>query len=308
MGGERSEAREALRPAHLQPEVGGPSRDADPVAPSVPGSTGDPLRALLNDPELTVDERAGLVEALERAARHLVDAGLFAQCVKEGFTGLASDVLTADLVAYALPVMLAWLRRGRIFAECAAKGRPLRCGDRDRERLAGSRDDRLELAGETIAQALKLFRDLAVAGRGWSPAGGAALTTYFVGTCVQVYPNVWRDWLKEQSAELPVDDPGMLTGTTGHHLDTHTDPAEIAASHDLVRAALDAMPDSVRDVAEPLILHGWTLPEVAAHLGTTAGAVEQRLRRYRRQQAKDPEQAITNDPPASGTTTRSGDT
>ncbi|WP_170191968.1 sigma-70 family RNA polymerase sigma factor [Saccharothrix syringae] len=293
--------------------MGSPPRGDAPVTPAVRWQVHDPSRALLDDPHLTGSERAELVEALERAARHLADGRLYARIAAQGFTGFAYDALAFNLTAYALPVMLAWLRRGRIFAECAAKGRGLPYGDRGRERLARSRDDRLELAGETIAKALNLFRKLAVAGRGWSADGGTALTTYFVGTCVQVFPNVWRHWIKEQGwteeqgADLLMDDLGTLMDTTDRHLDTHTDPAEIAASRDVVRTALDAMPGPVREVAELLILHGWKLPEVAAYLGTSPGAVEQRLRRYRRQLARKLGQDAAGSFPTSRAIIGSGD-
>lgn len=50
-----------------------------------------------------------------------------------------------------------------------------------------------------------------------------------------------------------------------------------------MRAELAKMTGPLRDIVELVVLHGCTFPEVAERLGTTEGAVEQKLRRYRKQ-------------------------
>ncbi|MEU4447690.1 hypothetical protein AB0K14_10255 [Actinosynnema sp. NPDC050801] len=286
MGSERSRTHAALDPAQLQHGVDGSPpaalADADQLAEVAHAFRDDTGLRDTDEPDVGVVEDA----ELERLLRREADAELFARVRAAGFTGPEYDTLVADLVAYALRVLLPWLRRGRIFAECAAKGRRLEHETWHRARLATSDDDRRELAYETIAEALTLFRRLAVEGRGWTPAGGASLTTYFVGTCVQRFPNVWDRWRREQVPDIPTEDPVGRYGTTGRHLDLDADPARRVTSEDYVRKTLEAMPPKVRVVAEPLVLHDSTLVEIAKDLDTTPGAVEQRLRRYRARHVK----------------------
>ncbi|GAB2975058.1 RNA polymerase sigma factor [Saccharothrix stipae] len=286
MGSERSRAHAALDPEQPPHGVGGSPpaalADADQLAEVAHAFRDDTGLRDTDDPDVGVVEDA----ELERLLRREADAELFARVRAAGFTGPEYDILVADLVAYALRVLLPWLRRGRIFAECAARGRGLKHEPWHQARLATSDDDRRELAHETIAEALTLFRRLAVEGRGWTPAGGTALTTYFVGTCVQSFPNVWGRWWREQVPDIPSEDPVGRYDTTGRHLDLDADPARIVTSEVFVDSVLERMPAKVRAVVEPLVRHDWTLVQIAEHLRTTPGAVEQRLRRYRAQNVK----------------------
>ncbi|SFR03623.1 DNA-directed RNA polymerase specialized sigma subunit, sigma24 family [Lentzea waywayandensis] len=221
----------------------------------------------------------------------MADARFYQRVVEQDFVGTAYDVLAADLVAYAFPTMKSWLRHGTIFARCSEIGRAVPHSDRDRERVATSLDDRDELAYETIAEALALFVQLGKAARGWSPEGGAALTTYFVGTCVGCFPNVWRRWRNEQQRHHVhdhVESAGEFDGAARRALDPRVseDPADIVVSRDLVRTTLDGMQGDLRGIAEQLVLHGSTLAEIADQRGTTPGAVEQRLRRHRNEIAR----------------------
>lgn len=301
MQSRQREARAALRAADLQPEEGAA---ADPPPPATPDDAelgglrdlGAELEQDLDDEDLDAASDGADAATLRAAAgnidRRVADAVYYQHVVDAGFTGRYWELLIAVLVPYALPVLKSWMRRGTIFTRCAERGRPLHPSDTHRERLRTSLDDRDELAGETIAEALILFARLGSAGKGWTLAGGAALTTFFIGTCVACFPTVWRRWVTEQHDE-------HLSEHLGDHLElaalfdhaarrvldprVDDDPADTAAGRDLVRTTLAAMDPPMRDVAEQLVLHGSTFVEIAAQTGTTAPAVEQRVRRYRKE-------------------------
>lgn len=310
MGEQRGETDEAERPAHLQPVVDAHVADDLDVDEATFEEVTDELADEITRNDVAValatpgaddasDEVARLLdgcgladhtwEELRRRVRQLADVRRYERAATADFTGITWDALAADLSAYALPVMMAWLRRGRIFAECKAKHREVSCPEYWGERLATHFDERQELAGDIVVGALALVVKLGRRGRGWSPDKKASLNTYFVGACVLVFPNLWRRWLKEQGSnrELLADAPHELVPPSCGGLDPFGgDPARIVASRDFVRATLDALSSSVRVVAEPYVLGGATHVEIAERLNITSAAVERRLGRERARQAK----------------------
>lgn len=286
-------ARAALHAEDLQPEEGGAPASPPSDTPTELGglrALGAELEQDLADEELDTAadgaDAAELRAVADNLARRVADAAYYQRVVDAGFTGRDWELLIAVLVPYALPVMKSWLRRGTIFTRCAERGRPLSPTDAHRERLRTSIDDRDELAGETIAEALALFARLGATGKGWTLAGGASLATFFIGTCVACYPTVWRRWVAEQhddhlGGHLELAD--LLDHAARRVLDPRVDadPADTAAGRDLVRTTLATMDEPLRHIADQLVLHGASLVEIAARTGTTPGAIEQRLRRHR---------------------------
>ncbi len=148
--------------------------------------------------ELSRVQRDQARRAAESLARRQMDQVKLNSLVLAGLTGPEYEIFAGELAAYGYPVILAWLRRGMIWKHCADRGRPLRPTDADRETLANEFEERLELAFETVAEALKFFRDRVLRTGRWSYEGGATLTTFFMGACLLVFPNVFRRW---QAAE-----------------------------------------------------------------------------------------------------------
>ncbi len=275
--------------ACLQPEkeIGVlPCRGSQAGQPVVP--VGQDLLAEAEDEvfggagELSRHQRDQARRAAESLARRQMDQGKLNSLALAGFAGPDYEIFAGELAAYGYPVILAWLRRGLIWKHCADRGRPLRPTDRDRETLDDMFEERLELAFETVAEALRFFRDRVLRAGYWSHEGGATLTTYFIGACLLVFPNVFRRW---QAAErrwhgaLAVETLHCPEGT--RLADSATaDPADVVIGRATVLSELDSMPASTRDAAA-LVVDGMSFAEAGDFLGTTDRAIEGRLYRYR---------------------------
>jgi len=232
--------------------------------------------------ELSRHDRDQARRAAENLARREKDLDKLNSLALQGFTGPDYEIFAGELAAYGYPVILAWLRRGVIFRYCADRGRPLSPTDSDRDVLADSFEERLQLALETAAEALTFFRKYVLLGGRWSYDGGATLTTYFVGACLFAFPNVFRRWQAERRRWGQAVAVEMLNCPDGRTLATRpgSDPAHIAASRDVVMGELNAMPDETR-AAAALILDDLSFAEAGTRLGMTDRAVEGRLYRYR---------------------------
>jgi DNA-directed RNA polymerase specialized sigma24 family protein len=277
-------------PARLQPGYN-PESSPGPVTGGSAAAGIVPVRQdLLTETEAQVDHEEGLPRkdrdqmrrAAESLARREQDQEKLSSLALTGFTGPEYEIFAGELAAYGYPVILAWLRRGMIFKYCADRGRPVRPTDTDRELLADSFEERLQLALETVAAALTFFRTHVLVGKRWSYDGGATLTTYFVGACLFAFPNVFRKWQGEQRRWRGGVNIEMLNCPDGSPTANHpgSDPADIAAARATVRDELNAMPPDTR-AAAALILDDLTFAEAGALLGTTERGIEGRLYRYR---------------------------
>jgi hypothetical protein len=232
--------------------------------------------------ELSRHERDQARRAAESLARRQMDQQKLNSLVLTGFTGPDYEIFAGELAAYGYPVILAWLRRGVIWKHCADRGRPLRPTDADRETLDGMFEERLELAFETVAEALKFFRDRVLRAGYWSHEGGATLTTYFIGACLLVFPNVFRRWQAAQRrwhAGLRAETLNCPGGRTLADLPA-ADPADVVIGRAIVLSELDSMPAGTRNAAA-LVVDGMSFAEAGDFLGTTDRAIEGRLYRYR---------------------------
>lgn len=207
------------------------------------------------------------------------DAALYARLVAVGFTGPDYDTVADALARYAYPILRAWLTGGQIVQECARKGVPgirrlaageVRLGPHDTE----------DLLQDTLLAGLRRFARAGQAGRGWSPHGGAALTTYFLGGCVFAFGDVYRSWERRHQHDGPPLDPD----TARSHLpvDTETDPANLAVLRETLEESLP--PPGRARTAVLLSAAGYTHAEIARILadGTTERAVEGLIHRHRK--------------------------
>ncbi|MFE9220790.1 RNA polymerase sigma factor [Streptomyces lavendulae] len=134
-----------------------------------------------------------------------------------------------------------------------------------------------ELAGMTVAVALRTFRDKLSQGKGWDPERGTRARTFFVGQCLLCFPDEYRRWNRDSQigAVLPlpdledaracqINDPVFLT-------EIRSDAGELLKRADTrTRSVLVA------------VAYGLSHPEIADQLGLTPKAVEMLLYRFRK--------------------------
>lgn len=246
----------------------------------------DELLAALGDDGLHEQERVGV--ARERAEALLVQSAQVERMRATGFAGREFELFRAELASYGLAVMRALIRRGEIYKLCFDQGRPLSANYTVRTHLAepGGGEDRLELANETVAKALDHFRTIALLGGTWKPHGGARLTTFFIGACAQVFPNIFRDWLKrEHSARrdnVPHDDLVDDRNRLFPEASPGNSPEDVAIRRAVIADALDRAPNpSVRQAIGEIAVTGGAYAGLAERLGTTEDALKQAVSRYR---------------------------
>lgn len=231
--------------------------------------------------DLDRDEEADATAAVmsARLLHRTHDRALYERLAQRGFSGPEYEIFRMELASYSLPVIRSWLRTGLIFSYCARQGRPIVVSDYDRHDLEDV-DERIGLANETVARALNLFHDLATSGSGWSHEGGAAITTYFVGTCVKTFPNIFRNWqrLRDRSRRdaeqyAPFDEDGR----------TASDHSEEVLTRQALIATLEKMPQAMRRIAFSMAFEDKNQAELAADMGLTERSIEGRLYRYRKE-------------------------
>jgi DNA-directed RNA polymerase specialized sigma24 family protein len=209
------------------------------------------------------------------------DRELYHLLSHEEFADHAFEVLAVALVAYAHRVLYGWMTTGIIYVQCAKLGWPVWPTDAERTCLYRQSDEVDEIVNETLGEALVQLRNHAASGENkWDPAGGSSLTSYFVGACVQRFPNVYRRWSREFQRRPPIesysDDDRSLAG-----LRAPDDVEQQIVSATLTREMLTTMPPNVRAIVE-LRMEGRSYAEIARRTGAASPrAVEGVLHRYR---------------------------
>lgn len=124
--------------------------------------------------------------------------------------------------------------------------------------------------------AIRLRRD-AMAGRGWSMDGGASLTTYYIGLCLDEFRNEFVRWLRKARREVADPrDPAELPD-----LADQTDLEDAVAVADELRRCLARLSPK-RRTALLLQALGLRHDEIGQRMGVSARAVEGLIRRARR--------------------------
>ncbi|WP_148088861.1 RNA polymerase sigma factor [Saccharothrix texasensis] len=214
--------------------------------------------------------------SLDLQLRLAADQKLVDELRQGNFRGPAYDYFVRILAEYGLAVMRSMIRSGSIFDKIAKIGRPV--ATPLRLPVEGVED----LAAETVASALVEFRRGALVEGKWRSEGGSSLKTYFVGTCILSFSNVYRRYQREWG---------------DHPLVTPSDPAElqeIADSKYVTRSPEETVVDrSLSDwilnhfdatTAKVLVMKfaaDLTHAEVAQILNISVRAVEGRIRRAR---------------------------
>ncbi|MFC7529769.1 RNA polymerase sigma factor [Actinoplanes sp. GCM10030250] len=226
-------------------------------------------------PEL-VDETRRQQEDLQRREG---DRLLLAELASRNFAGPSYLRFEEELAAYAISVLRGWMHSGFIFQLTAARGFALNPSAAELEELHHDSDVRDELAIMTVALALPRFREQALVGRGWRFEGGASLSTYFMGTCLYVFPNELRK-LRAQRRKWRLQDEGDPRLTASRH-DPGNDPCLITMGNQQVLENLGRAGVRTRAVVA-LTIDGYSQEEIVELLAeTSVRAVEGVLHRWR---------------------------
>jgi Sigma-70, region 4 len=219
-------------------------------------------------------------------ARLDADQALVDELRRQQFRGRSWDLFAEALATYGLKVMGPWISTLLIFRRCASKGMPIQVPELLVEQgFDGLTDQDVEdLVFETVGLALKGFRDNVLEPGGWSPTGGASLTTYFIGQCLIQFPGVFRRWWRDNQHRwdtVSLDDPAIDT------IDRDGSSWPDWGAKETVD--LDALCAYITDHRArrvvALRIYGFSSAEAAEILGTTTKAVESLLYRLRRRAA-----------------------
>lgn len=216
--------------------------------------------------------------------RRAADTQLWKELTSEGFTGPKYHLFRDELARYGISVLRAWMCTGRIFQLTAARGLALHPTEEELEELHRKPEIRDDLAMMTVAVALPRFRDDALAEGGWRADGGASLTTYFMGKCLSVFPNEFREHRVQQrkwQRQDGCDPTGTAQPTTAV-----TDPsAEIVGN---MRVCADLARADIREASiVALTIDGYSQEEIVEILRETSiRAVEGVMRRWRRKEQR----------------------
>ena len=239
-----------------------------------------PLDAILGDIRQDVSRDAR--QRQEALQRRLADRDLLDRLAAEQFAGRAYDQFENELAAYGLSVLQAWMYSGYVFKLASKRGFSLAPSDRELETLQRDSNLREELANMTVGTAIPRFRDRALVGGGWTLAGGASVPTYFMGSCLYVFPNEFR----RSRVYAQRYDRALLGETRRLDLPQSrvTDAGTIATGNIRVDEALKAATGKERIILE-LTWQGYQQTEIAEVLGlTSARAVEGIIHRWRAKQ------------------------
>ncbi len=204
------------------------------------------------------------------------DAALLSELARLKYQGPLYEAFEARMWRYGLGVMMMWLAEGEIFALSRRGGRPLPASPRPL-----SREEREQLATDTVAATWRRFKAKALLGGEWTPAGGAAVTTYFARWLISDFANVYRSLL----VRIGKDDHEVPTGHIGEIADARSrawisDPGDDFAGRETYDELL-ALADPVLRRILLLRIEGHSHAQIGQEVGMSARSIEGRIRRFR---------------------------
>lgn len=222
-------------------------------------------------------------DALARTARLEADRRLVEILRRDGFTGPRYNKAASAWMSYGWRTMVKWTGTGEVFGRSRLAGRPVPA---DMITTTWNKDDRHQVATDSVIGGMDLFRNHGLIQGKWNPEGGANLTTYFVGATLRSFRPAYKTWFRGQQmgqAELD-NNPGRETnGEPQREIPDQraTDPYYAAATHDELKRILPHITDpQVREGLGWRAL-GYTQAEAAQRIGLTEKALERRISRAR---------------------------
>ena len=259
---------------HQQPRRSPPATRPG-IARLQPGNGAAQQKSLVDRPvpRSWVQEHEASAEA-ERLDRLLADAALVSHLQWSEFSGPEYDRFAEELARYGLAVLSAWMYNRTIFERLPARNG----GVPPLPESGWTREDRDELAYETVAIALQKFRDSVLVPHRWDHTKGATLKTFFIGQCLIRFQNVYRAWhlevtqLARHRVVAEIDPDGTVDCADVEHAAVQRD--------ELIRG-LEQLPDDRTRLVLLMVTRGYPQAAIAEHLGVGVGAVESILSRHR---------------------------
>jgi hypothetical protein len=216
-------------------------------------------------------------EAAEHLARLDADAALLTTLELAGFEGRDWNRFAEALAEYGYQVIRAWVGTGTIYARCRQRG--FGGADIVQPPWGAGAAEVDSLSNETVALAVRGFREKVLMKGRWDRNRGATLKTFFIGQCLMRFPTAFRRW-REQCRPLPSESDDVLRLQPAGD---RWDPAYTGIMNDELRRALrDAAKDDTKRAMLLLDGQGFSDSEIAEVLGTTTDAVDSFLYRHRR--------------------------
>ena len=267
------------REAGVSPVSGSPTQPVQPdVCPDLAAPV--PLPDVLRG--MTSMDAAAARQMVENLQRRAADQQLRDELAAHDFSGRQYQRFEEELARYGTSVLRAWMYSGYIFKLVCSRGFALHPSEAELGELHRDSEVREELANMTVAVALPRFRKRALIEGGWQYQGGASLPTYFMGSCLYVFPNEFRRRHAQQEKWRRQDarDPAIVVPDT----DPISDPAVLATGNMYVLDLLNGADSRARAIVA-LTVDQYSQEEIAELLGEpSARAVEGALYRWRKQQ------------------------
>ncbi|MFF4666998.1 RNA polymerase sigma factor [Streptomyces sp. NPDC001282] len=240
-----------------------------------------------NEELRVLEESLGLEAGEDAAARSQLtghDAALVTFLGRHDFEGPHYKKFISELMDYGWRTLSAWTATGHIFERTARMGRPV---PPTMTPGVWGYEDRTQVVTDTVIKGSTLFREHGLVRGKWNPAGGASLTTYFVGAAILAFRPVYIRWYKVHhlgQAELnhhTADTDDVLYAQRDIPDQRATDPAHAAATMDYISRLRPLLPDEQLREALGWVTLGYTHAEAAVKVGLTPKALERRLARAR---------------------------
>jgi RNA polymerase sigma factor (sigma-70 family) len=224
-------------------------------------------------------EDADLEEQRDQVDRLQGDRVLLEELRAEGYVGRKYTVFATVLAKYGVAVIRGWIRQGVILAKVRERSFGGLPPEPRRRALNEDEDTAEELANETVAIALVMFRDKVLIPGRWDPSKGASLSTFFVGQCLMQFGNVYKRWRTEYMSRPEAVEPesDVFQGTV-------EDMAHQSVIKDEARRVLSLVKDPrAREAFWLHAVNGEPFHDIARRLGMTEKAVEKMIARARKQ-------------------------
>ncbi|MFC5139097.1 hypothetical protein ACFPK1_12715 [Actinomycetospora rhizophila] len=199
-------------------------------------------------------------------------AALYQQASADDFRGPAWRKLTTLLVNYALPRLSQSIANRSIFEQLAEHRLPY-----SRSPLRPQEHEVEELALDAVFRGLQYLVRRAREGRGWTPDGGANLTSWFYGDCLREFSNAWRSWLRSNGWRLlEYQDIADLASLA----DTRYGPEDWAIYYDILERLAKSIRDPVTLRILRMRLDGYDFRTIADDINCSEEATRRRYYRF----------------------------